>query len=67
MLLQGADGGGLVIPEVHHHSLDEHVLVVRCCSLYHLLDVEMVNLMDALRYSLPEVLKHSHDQGYCAH
>lgn len=53
MLLQGADGGGLVIPEVHHHSLDEHVLVVRCCSLYHLLDVEMVNLMDALRYSLP--------------
>ena len=67
MILEGSDGCALVVPEIHHDTLDQHVLVVVGLCIHQLTDVEVVNLMDAVRNTFSEVLKHCHQEGDCAH
>jgi hypothetical protein len=67
MALKRSNSSGLIVPEVHHDTLNQHIFVVACLGICQLTDVEMVYLMDALRDSFSKVLKHCHEESNCAH
>jgi hypothetical protein len=67
LLSETLNSGVLVVPQIHHNALDDHVLeVFGADSLGKLIEVELVDGMD-LRVQTFDILDNGHNQSHSSH